>query len=122
MTGTAIRYGAVVVAYIDERNVFLLPPIGPLENDHPRRRFVCMMALVGREMQLEPDAEPYDDALAEFYARVVLMPDEQFLQLDDGRADSELAERFNVPLEQIAAKRYDLAFLRPARGGGRAAS
>lgn len=74
-----------------------------------------MMALLGREMQRGPDAEPYDDARVEFYARTALVPDDDFLRLDDGRSDAALAEYFNVPLGEIAAKRHDLAFLRPPR-------
>ena len=115
--GTAINYGGSVVAYIDDDNVFLAPAVQVLERDHPRRRFISMMALIGREMQMEPGAEPYDDRLAEFYTRSALMPDEEFLRLDDGRPDRELAEHFNVPLEQVDAKRYDVAFLRPPGRG-----
>jgi hypothetical protein len=46
-------------------------------------------------------------------ARAALMPDEAFLEHDDGCSDAVLAERFDVPLDQVEAKRYDLAFLRP---------
>lgn len=119
MRPTEIRFNGEVVAVIGPESVVLLPPIDALERDHPRRRFVSMMALIGREMQMPPDAEPYDDAVAEFYARSALMRNEEFLEADDGRADAELAEQFNVPLDQIEAKRYDLAFLRPPRSRDR---
>ena len=114
---TTIFVGHAPVAVIDHESVYLMPEVGVLEHDHPRRRFVCMLALIGREMQLPPRAEPYDDELAAFYARSTLIADEAFLCLDDGRPDAALAEHFNVPLEQIEAKRYDLAFLRPRRRG-----
>lgn len=119
MRATEIRFNGEVVAVIDPDSVVLLPPIDALELDHPHRRFVSMMALIGREMQMPPGAEPYDDAVAEFYARSALMPNEEFLEADDGRADAQLAEQFNVPLDQVEAKRYDLAFLRPPRSRGR---
>ena len=98
-----------MVAFIDDVRVYLTSGLAVLERDHPRRRFVSMMALLGREMQRGPDAEPYDDARVEFYARTALVPHDEFLQLDDGRSDAALAERFNVPLSEIAAKRNDLA-------------
>ena len=111
---TPVRWSGRLVAIGAGDIVYLLPPVNALEPDHPHRRFVAMLALVTREMQLGPD-DPADDALAEFYARAGLLPDEEFLRLDDGRSDAELAEHFNVPLEQVEQKRYDLAFLRPSR-------
>lgn len=110
---TTIHLGRSAVAVIDYDGVYLMPPVAVLEQDHPNRRFVCMLALIGREMQLPPHAEPYDDERAAFYARAALIADDAFLCLDDGRSDAALAEHFNVPLEQVEAKRYDLAFLRP---------
>jgi hypothetical protein len=109
---TTVRLGRSAVALIDHDGVYLMAPVAVLEQDHPQRRFVCMLALVGREMQLPPNAEPYDDERAAFYARAALIADDAFLSLDDGRPDAALAEHFNVPLEQVEAKRYDLAFLR----------
>ena len=114
---TTIELGHTPVAVIDQESVYLMPEIAVLEEDHPRRRFVYMLALIGREMQLPPDAERYDADLATFYARAALIADGAFLCLDDGRPDAALAEEFNVPLEQIEAKRYDLAFLHPRRPG-----
>ena len=114
---TTIHLGHAPVAVIDHESVYLMPEVAVLEHDHPRRRFVHMLALVAREMQRPPCAEPYDHELAAFYTRAALIADEAFLCLDDGRPDAVLAEHFNVPLEQIDAKRYDLAFLRPRRRG-----
>ena len=110
-----IRWRGWVAAIALGERVYLLPPLHALEPDHPHRRFVSMLALVTREMAAGRVDDPADEALAEFYARACLMPDDQFLRLDDGRSDAALAEHFNVPLEQIEPKRYDLAFLRPAR-------
>jgi hypothetical protein len=110
-----IRWSGRVVALALGDLVYLLPPLNVLEPDHPHRRFVSMLALVVRQMRLGGEDDPEDDVLAGFYARAGLLPDEEFLRLDDGRPDAELAEHFNVPLEQVEQKRYDLAFLRPAR-------
>jgi hypothetical protein len=103
-----VRYGGAVAAVATERGVLLAPSIAALESDHPRRRFVATLALVGREMTREPGAEPYSDAQAGFYARLLLLPNEEFEELCDQLSDSELAEEFNVPLEQVAAKREDI--------------
>ena len=52
---------------------------------------------------------PYSDHRAELYARSALIDDNEFLRADgEGVSDEALAERFNVPVEQIAAKRRDL--------------
>jgi len=108
-----ITYRGSVAAVSDGRTVWFASHVKALEADHPVRRFVATKCLVARVMQEGPDAEPYDDALAEFYARCALLPDDEF----DARADlqdAELAEHFNVPLEQVSAKRRDRAYLRPA--------
>jgi hypothetical protein len=103
-----VRYGGVIAAVGTDDCVYFLPPITALERDHPRRRFVGVVALVAREMALGPDPEPYDEGLAQFYARILLMPNDEFELLSDELSDAELAERFNVPLEQVAAKRADV--------------
>jgi len=107
-TDLLIRYGGQVVAVATQHHVLLAPSVSVLEADHPRRRFVAALAMVGREMTSEPGAEPYDDAQAAFYARIVLMPEAEFDLLAERLSDVELAEHFNVPLEQVVAKRADV--------------
>ena len=103
-----VRYDGQVAAVATPRRVLLAPSISCLEGDHPRRRFVAAMALVGRQMTREPGAEPYSDDQAAFYARMLLIPNDAFEALCDDLADVELAEHFNVPLEQARAKRDDV--------------
>jgi hypothetical protein len=103
-----VSYAGEVVAVATEHRVLLAPWIAALEPDHPRRRFVAALVLVGRAMRTEPGFEPYDDDQAEFYARILLMPCNEFEPLAEELNDAELAECFNVPLEQVRAKRRDL--------------
>ena len=98
-----------LLAFVDDRNIWFTPEIEALEPDHPRRRFSAMLALAAAVMQREPPPEPYDPALAAFYARYILIPDTTFILHRERESDAQLAERFNVPLEQIAAKQRDLA-------------
>ena len=103
-----IRYGGEVAAVASEHQVLLAPSISALESDHPRRRFVATLALVGWEMTQEPGSEPYSDDQASFYARMLLMPNDEFEPLCHRLTDVDLAEHFNVPLEQVSAKRRDV--------------
>lgn len=86
---------------------FLAPHIEALEDDHPDRLFVSVMCFHAREVIIGRAPAPYQDADAELAARRALIHDQDFRvcwQYDD----AELAERYVVPLEQIAAKRDDL--------------
>jgi hypothetical protein len=102
-----ITYGGQLVAIATPRRVLLMPPISALESDHPRRRFVATLALVWREMRCGPEPEVYDPSVAQFYARWILMPNHDFARVAPAMSDAELAERFNVPVEQVTAKRAD---------------
>src|SRR4051794_844799 len=103
-----ITYGGQLAAIAAPRRVLLMPPIAAMESDHPRRRFVATLALVWREMRCGAQPEPYDADIAQFYARWILMPNDDFARLSSGMNDAELAEFFNVPAEQVAAKREDV--------------
>ena len=102
-----ITYRGQLVAIAAARRVLLMPPISALESDHPYRRFVATLALVWREMRCGTQPEPYDADVAQFYARWILMPNDDFARLSSGMNDAELAEHFNVPAEQVAAKHDD---------------
>jgi hypothetical protein len=98
-----------LLAMADDRQVWFTPAIDVLETDHPRWRFSAMLSLVARLMQEGDDAERYDPELAAYYARYILIPGAAFAYYMDVECDARLAERFNVPLDQILAKRRDLA-------------
>jgi hypothetical protein len=97
-----------LLALVSDEGAWLSPAIEPLESDHPRRRFAAMLCLVAHLMQTGEDREPYDPEIARYYARYILIPDTLFILHSSCESDSRLAERFNVPLEQIAAKRADI--------------
>ena len=100
-----------VLALVDESHVWFAAKIEVLETDHPHRRFTAMMALAAGVMQTGPDPEPYDREVAAYYARYILIPNTAFTLHRERESDPELAERFNVPLEQIEAKHLDVAAL-----------
>src|SRR3954464_12868000 len=82
-----------------------MAPIAVLEAGHPRPPFVATLALVWREMRCGAEREPYDADVAQFYARWILMPNDDFARLSSSTNDAELAELFNVPVEQLGANR-----------------
>jgi hypothetical protein len=86
----------------------LAPHIEVLEDDHPDRRFVSLMCFHARDVLIGRAEGPYTDAEAERVARSSLISD-----ADLGRSlhhpDAALAEYFVTPLDQIAARRMDLA-------------
>jgi hypothetical protein len=91
--------------------VYLAPRIDALGPGDPEMRFVAVMCLYSRDVDEGAVPGPFTSCDAELYARCVLLPDEEF-----GRhareGDGELARRFGVPGEQVAAKRRDLAEVR----------
>ena len=56
----------------------------------------------------------FDPLAAEVYARALLMPAELFEALKRELPDHVIAEDLNVPLEQVALRRVDLAAGRAA--------
>ena len=103
-----IAYQGQLVAYALEDHVVLLRPVAVRELDHPIRRFVSLLALVAREMERGPEAEPYAPARARLYARMILMPEDKFVDAAACMSDVQLAEHFNVPLREVVARRADL--------------
>ena len=97
-----------LVALVAGRQAWFTAEVDALEEGHPERRFAMMLALVAILMRTGPDAEPYEAAKARFYARYILIPDTAFLLHSAIESDAQLAERFNVPLREIAEKRRDL--------------
>jgi hypothetical protein len=101
-----IVYQGRLVAGVDADEIVLAPSIAELEDDHPRHRFVLAMALYA-DHQLR-DTRPYADDAAERWARTLLMPGAAWRHAT-GLTNVELAEAFNVPLDQVVQRRRDLA-------------
>ena len=108
----AIFYRGRLVATATPQRVYLDPEIAALAPGEPLARFVAVMCLYSRDVDAGEVPGPYTDAGAELYARCVLIPDDGFASIVDEPGE-RLAERFRVPIEQIAAKRDDLARTTP---------
>jgi hypothetical protein len=104
----AISYQGELVAIATRRRVFLAPRIAELPEGDPERRFVAAMCLYSRDVDDGEVPGPYSDREAGLYARCVLIPDESF-EAHAVDADERLAKRFGVPVDQVVAKRCDIA-------------
>lgn len=78
-----------------------------LEPDHPVRRWIACMGFFALDVLDGHQAGPYTTEAAERFARGALMPACEFRALA-GHDDAVLAEHFNVPLEQVAARRREV--------------
>jgi hypothetical protein len=101
-----VSYRGRLVAGVATDEMVLSSQIAELEDDHPRRRFVLAMCILATERVRSQ--RPCDDAAAERFARILLMP-ERVWRRAAGYCDLELAEAFNVPLEQVRRRRTELA-------------
>jgi len=91
--------------------LYLAPPIAERADGDPVKTFVCFLAAYARDAligHLPDEPSRCFAARAERYARKRPVPPRAFLALAY-RTDDELAEPFAVPLEQIAARRDELA-------------
>jgi hypothetical protein len=84
------------------------PRIEALAPGDPELRFVAAMCLYSRDVDAGEIPGPFTSSAAGLYARCVLLPDQEFERHARER-DGELAKRFRVPIEQVGAKRFDLA-------------
>jgi len=102
----AITYYGRLVAGVAPDEIVLAPSVAELESDHPRRRFVLGMCLFAHEHQF-PGGDYSDDA-AQQWVRTLLMPSAAGRHAA-GLTNTELAEAFNVPLDQVVQRRLELA-------------
>ena len=102
----AITYQGRLVAGVAPDEIVLASSIAQLESDHPRRRFVLAMCMDADD-QLRT-GHLYSDKAAEQGARTLLMPTAAW-QHAAGLSNPELAEAFNVPLDQVVQRRLELA-------------
>ena len=91
-------------------------------------RYACALALHAFEVTTGLEQGPFDQVRAKRFARALLMRAEECLAVANG-SDVELAERFDVPVEQVPARRTSCVRsrtgacprLRARRDGGPAA-
>src|SRR5215213_4567390 len=110
--GTLIRYDGEVLGFVTATRVRYTAALerrAALEPLRARwlRRFVFAMGLYTIEVARGALTAPYDDDRAQSFARTFLIDDEAFRRCAR-HADVELADRFGVPVAQIAQKRTDL--------------
>jgi hypothetical protein len=69
-------------------------------------RWVCCEAVFAHEIASGHVAGPFTERRADEFARIALMPDAEFAELDHVE-DHLIAGHFDVPIEQVAAKRAE---------------
>jgi hypothetical protein len=111
--GTLIRYDGEVLGFVTATRVRYTAALERRAELEPRRarwlrRFVFAMGLYAIDVARGLLPSPYDDARAQYFARTFLIDDDAFRRFAE-RPDVELADRFGVPVPQIALKRRDLA-------------
>lgn len=107
----AISYRGELVVVATRTRVYLAPRIDALAPGDPELRFVAAMCLYSRDVDEGRVPGPFTSSDAELYARCVLVPDGEFERHAHER-NGELARRYGVPVEQIAAKRRDIGEVR----------
>ena len=106
---TTISYQGRIVAEVSATDARIADSVGAaLEPGHPVRRFVAGMCVLAMQTEEGNVDGPYTDQRAAQVVRSVTMPIDEFEALS-GLADHELAEHFNVPLEQVELHRETVA-------------
>ena len=116
--GTLVRYDDEVLAFVTATRVRYTAALerrAELEPGRARwlRRFVFAMGLYAMDVAQRRLPAPYDDSRAQFFARTFLIDDDAFRNCAH-LPDLELADRFGVPVAQIAHKREDVGVPRAA--------
>jgi hypothetical protein len=114
----AISYRGELVAVTTKSRVYLAPRVSELSRGDRLLRFVAALCLYSRDVDGGAVPVPYNQPDAEFYARSLLVADDEFERFAH-ETDVELAARFGLPQEQIAAKRRDVAAWRRQSGGAK---
>jgi hypothetical protein len=119
---TLVTYRGRPVAMAGRARFYLAPHIDQRPDGDPVKTFVCYLALYARDVltgQLPGEPRRYLPARAERYARECLLPPHAFEALAHHSDDTELAQHFGVPREQITQRRTDLALPVARRGPAR---
>ena len=110
--GTLIRYDGEVLGFVTATRVRYTAALERRAALEPLRarwlkRFIFAMGLYAIDVTRGRLPSPYDDDRAQFFARTFLVDDDAF-RCCEHHSDLELADRFGVPVAQIARKRHDL--------------
>jgi IrrE N-terminal-like domain len=116
---TLITYQGRPVAMAGRERFYLVPRIAARPPGDPLKTWVVYLVLYARDVLTGhvPDIH-YLPHRAELYAREALMPEREF-RARAHHSDHRLATDFNVPLEQIARRRAELATPPSSRAGTR---
>lgn len=104
---TMIRYDGQIAAFAGARRCHLAFWVAQRPAGDPDLRMVAVMCLFAMDVNAGLAPAGYSDELALLFARCVLIDDLEFGVYGD-EDDAALAERFGVPVAQIAAKRIDI--------------
>jgi hypothetical protein len=110
--GTLIRYDGEVLGFVTATHVRYTAALERRAELEPLRarwlkRFVFAMGLYAIDVIRGRLPSPYDDDRAQYFARTFLVDDDAFRRCEH-HSDAELANRFGVPVAEIARKRHDL--------------
>lgn len=103
----AIFYDGRLAAITTAERVFLPPEVEQLESGDPWLRMVVGMCLYARDVERGLVPGPYSRDQAEFFARVLFMPEHEFKRAQ-ASSDEELARRFRMPIGEVAKRRSEL--------------
>ena len=101
-----VRYGGWPVAMATAERFWLVDSIVALPEHDALRVWAGWLCVYASDVLKGELPGPYEQHLAEAFARAVLMPSDEFTARA-GQQDSRLAAHFNVPVEQVAARRLD---------------
>lgn len=103
-----IRYRGDIAAVASRRRFYIVTPtLAERSSADPDRRFLMVMCRAFAEYAAGRIPGPFDEALAERFARAVLI-DPVVLAAYADDSDAALARRFNVPEDQLALARVEL--------------
>ncbi len=104
-----VSYQGEIVAVAGATRAYLVPQLEERGSDDPVVRFVLAMCLYAGRLKKGDAPVAFSDERAEYFARSLLIDDDEFKHLDANRFDDRLlAGHFNVPIEQVEGKRRDL--------------
>lgn len=106
-SGILVQYRGAPAALVGMRRLSFLGEVRHLPPGHPVVRVVAHMAYYGQLVLAGRMPAPYTDPDAERFARLALIDEDELARLEQV-SDAALANRFRVPIEQVAKARQEL--------------